>query len=99
MKVEFKLHTPPVDAEGAAVEVEYVDIEITDKNIVSRVATDADRNRFKSEYAAFLKASGRERPVSLEAVEPEKTVAVTEVAEPKAEEPAAPAKRSRAKAK
>lgn len=54
MRVSFSLH-PRKLGDGSTEEVEFVSIHTgrDGKDVVSRAATDADRKRWASEYAAF----------------------------------------------
>lgn len=57
MKAEFKMRAPPKRPDGIARKPElYVEISYG-REVVMRRATEADKQRFKAEYAAFVKAN------------------------------------------
>jgi hypothetical protein len=68
MQVRFLMHLPPMpsdaDADYVHKPVEYVEIEGlgTGRDVVCRAATDADRQKFKAEYAAFKPPAKKVKP-------------------------------------
>ncbi len=92
MGVKFELRTPPGQKpDGSPLDpIEYVEIPVSPSEVVSHAATDADREKYSSQYRAFKKQQEEAAPEPTEGAVVEAQAASEPAKEPTAENGAAP---------